>query len=94
MRSPLEAIRAAKEIDTLPNGQPMTMPLSHALVVLASYWPNIWPSQERLAREMHCSRRHVNRLLGELEESGMIVRLPASGRTTRYRICFGAAAGE
>ncbi len=90
-RSPLEAIRAVLAIDTLPDGRPMPAHLAHTLLVLATYWPDIWPSQERLAREMHCSRRNVNKRLRELEDAGLIVRLaddgaPESRRTTRYRI--------
>lgn len=65
--------------------------LSHALLVLATYWPNIWPSQERLARDMHTSKRNVNKRLDALEEAGLIVRLSSRGRSTRYRLKLNAA---
>lgn len=46
----------------------------HTLIVLASYYPNIRPPQERLAANLGVSRRTVNRWLLELESAGLIVR--------------------
>lgn len=90
-RSPLEAIRAVLAIDTLPDGRPMPAHLSHALLVLATYWPHIRPTQDRLARDMKVNRRGVNKRLAELERAGVIARLPGSpGRATVYRILFKA----
>jgi DNA-binding MarR family transcriptional regulator len=85
-RSPLEAIRAAMAIDRLPDGRPMPSYLSHTLVVLATYWPNIWPGQERLAHDPHTSRRNLNKRLRQLEDAGLIVRLTRDGRSTVYRL--------
>lgn len=86
--SPLEAIRAVLAIDRLPDGQPMPAHLSHALLVLATFWPNIWPSQERLAHDMHVSKSQVNRRLDALEDAGLIIRLVRSGgkQSTLYRL--------
>jgi DNA-binding transcriptional MocR family regulator len=79
--SPLEAIRRAKAIAVPPH-------LSHALLVLATYYPNIWPGQERLAQDMHVSRATVNRRLRELEERGLIVRRKRrkGAMSTTYRL--------
>lgn len=46
----------------------------HALLVLASYYPNIFPPQKRLAENMGASRSSVNRWLAELERAGLITR--------------------
>jgi DNA-binding transcriptional ArsR family regulator len=54
--------------------------------VLATYWPKIWPGQERLAADMNITRRNVNRRLRDLEDAGLIVRLQRGNRSTLYRL--------
>jgi hypothetical protein len=56
------------------------------LLVLSTYWPSVWPSQERLARDMKVSRRHVNRLLLALEKAGLIVRKRRGYSSTLYHL--------
>lgn len=46
----------------------------HALIVLASYYPNIYPPLDRLVIEVGASRRSVIRWIGELESAGLITR--------------------
>ena len=86
----LTAIHAARSIRSLPDGSPIPSPLSHALIVLATYWPNIWPSQERLAEDMNVSRRSVNRRLRQLEAAGLIRRQQRTDTSTRYWLKFAA----
>lgn len=46
----------------------------HALIVLASFYPTIRPTQPQLASRMGVSDRTVRRWLLELESAGLIVR--------------------
>jgi biotin operon repressor len=83
-------LRDVLAIERLPDGSSMPAHLKHALLVLAVYWPKIWPSQTRLAREMGISERQLNRRLRELEDAGLISRSVKTGCTTRYRLILGA----
>jgi DNA-binding transcriptional ArsR family regulator len=85
--TPLTAIRAVKNIERLPDGAPIPSSLSHALLVLATYYPNIWPSQARLAVDMNITPRNVQKRLRALEDAGLIVRLHRGRqRSTVYRL--------
>jgi DNA-binding IscR family transcriptional regulator len=80
-------MRAARDIHCLPDGSPIPHGLKHALLVLASYYPNVWPSQHRLAADMGIDRRNVNRRLKTLENAGLIGRLyRGPNRSTLYRL--------
>jgi biotin operon repressor len=82
----LDAVDAAIAIDQLPDGSPIPTGLKHALMVLATYWPNIWPSVDRLARNMGIGERAAQKRLRELEQAGVITRQDRPGRTSRYRL--------
>lgn len=50
-------------------------------------YPNIWPSQARLAADMKITPRNVQKRLRALEEAGVIVRLHRGRhRSTLYRL--------
>lgn len=70
----------------MPDGSPMPSGMGHALLALATYWPHIWPGQERLAGDMKISRRNVNRRLKALEDAGFIVRHRRGTRSTAYQL--------
>jgi DNA-binding transcriptional ArsR family regulator len=89
--SPLTAIHAVRNIERLPDGSPIPSSLSHALLVLATYYPNIWPSQARLARDMNITPRNVQKRLKALEDAGLIERLHRGRhRSTLYRLDLAA----
>ena len=80
MISPLEAARAAAAVDLPPR-------LSHTLVILALFFPDVRPTQDQLAGMLHVSRRTLNYRLAELERRGRIRRVPgAEGRATHYHL--------
>ena len=80
MISPLEAARAAAGIDLPPH-------LSHTLVVLALFWPDVRPTQDHLARLLKIQVRGLNKRLATLEQMGRIRRIPgATGRATVYHL--------
>jgi DNA-binding MarR family transcriptional regulator len=83
-------VAAVKAVRSLPDGSPATPSLKHTLLVLATYWPNIWPSQHRLAVDMGVNHGNVNKRLGKLEAAGLIYRL-RRGRnvSTVYRLRLG-----
>lgn len=84
--SPLEAARAAAAADLPPR-------LSHTLVVLALFFPDVRPTQDQLADMLHIKRRAVNDRLRELERLGRIRRVSgATGRATSYRLMLRKAA--
>lgn len=83
LRTVLGVVKAATR---MPDGTPMPASLSHALLVLASYWPHIWPGQERLAADMCVSRRQLNRRLRLLEDAGLIVRHRRGTLSTAYQL--------
>jgi hypothetical protein len=78
--------RSVRDVQRLPDGSPIPSPLKHALLVLATYYPNIWPSQERLAGGMGIKRRGVNVRLRALEDAGLIVRHRRGVRSTAYEL--------
>jgi DNA-binding transcriptional ArsR family regulator len=83
----LTAIHAVRNIERLPDGSPIPSSLSHALLVLATYYPKIWPSQARLARDMNITLRNVQKRLKALEDAGLIFRLHRGRhRSTLYRL--------
>lgn len=84
----------------MPDGSPIPPGLAHTLLVLATYWPNIWPSQSRLADDLNITRRQVNRRLLLLEDAGLILRRQRGQLSTRYvidldliRRCDGSTTG-
>ena len=83
-------LRICRNAQRMPDGAPMPSELGHALIVLATYWPNIWPSQDTLARDMKISRRAVNYRLRRLEDAGLIVRTQRGDASTRYSLCLRA----
>ena len=52
----------------------MNSTTKHALLVLSTYWPNVWPSQARLAADMGVSRSQVIRRLQVLVDAGLVSR--------------------
>jgi hypothetical protein len=82
----LKVMRSVRDIQQLPDGSPIPSSLSHTLVILATYYPNIWPGQELLARDMNIHRRNVNRRLLALEDAGLIVRHRRGMDSTLYRL--------
>ena len=87
----LTAIHAVRNIERLPDGSPIPSSLSHALLVLATYYPKIWPSQARLARDMNITLRNVQKRLKALEDAGLIFRLHRGRhRSTLYRLDLNA----
>jgi biotin operon repressor len=83
----LTVINAARSARWMPDGSPMPTSLAHALLVLATYYPHIWPAQHRLADDMSVSRSNVNKRLRRLEDAGLITRFHR-GRaiSTVYRL--------
>jgi hypothetical protein len=84
----------------MPDGSKMPPGLAHTLLVLASYYPNIWPGQHRLADDLKIDRRSVNRRLRKLEDAGLIERYQRGAASTLYRLnlslirkCWGCDAG-
>jgi DNA-binding transcriptional ArsR family regulator len=87
----LTAIHAVRNIERLPDGSPIPSSLSHALLALATYYPKIWPSQARLARDMNITLRNVQKRLKALEDAGLIFRLHRGRhRSTLYRLDLNA----
>ena len=85
--TPLTAIRAARDIECLPDGSEISHGLKHALLVLATYYPYIWPSQTRLSADLKITRANVNKRLKALEDAGLISRLRRGrNRSTLYRL--------
>ena len=84
-----ETIRAVRDVDRMPDGSPMPSSLGHALLVLATYAPHIWPSQSRLAVDMNINRRNVNKRLRALEDAGFIARCQRGERSTAYQLRMG-----
>ena len=84
-------LTAVKAVRSMPDGSPMPLGLKHTLLVLATYWPDIWPGQERLAVDLSVSRRNVNKRLRKLEDAGLIFRLRRGrNQSTVYRLKLGA----
>jgi hypothetical protein len=86
LRGYLKVMRDVRDIQQLPDGSPIPSSLKHALIVLAAYYPNVWPGQELLARDMSIHRRNVNRRLLALEDAGLIVRHRRGMDSTLYRL--------
>jgi hypothetical protein len=78
--------RAVRDMRRMPDGSPMTTSVKNALLILATYWPNIWPSQKRLAGDMSIKRRGVNVRLLALEDADLIVRHRRGVRSTAYQL--------
>lgn len=65
----------------------------HALLALASFYPNIRPTQPQLAAMTGTSTRTVNRWLRELEDAGLIMRKRGwHQRATVYLLAAGLTA--
>ena len=77
-------IDAVRSIRRMPDGSPISTPLKHSLLVLGTYWPQIHPSQERLARDLGVSRSTVNARFRVLEGAGLISRRKRYRATTAY----------
>lgn len=74
-----EVLSACRNVTSIPAGP------KHALLVLASYWPHVFPSQARLGKDMGVDRSNVNRRLRALVDAGLVVRHPGGpGRPTVY----------
>jgi hypothetical protein len=87
--SPLDAIAAARCVDGLTAGE------KHALVTLATYWPNVYPSTERLRSDMSRSRSVTLDLLRRLEARGlMTTRQRGNGRTAERTLHLPAVTRE
>jgi DNA-binding transcriptional ArsR family regulator len=82
----LSVIKAVRAVQRMPDGSPMPPSLGHALVILATYYPHIWPSLDRLAADMKITRRGLTKRLAALEEAGLIRRHQRTGTTTEYRL--------
>jgi DNA-binding transcriptional MocR family regulator len=82
MTSPLEAIKLARDSRTLADGTPIPAHLRSTLLVLATYWPRIHPSVERLADDLGITRRPLLARLSELERLGLVsTRQRGNGQT-------------
>lgn len=82
-------LNAVKAVRSLPDGSPCPYGLKATLIVLATYWPNIFPGQERLAVDLCISRANVNKRMRRLEDAGLIVRVRPDrweGVSTLYRL--------
>lgn len=80
---------AVRDIERMPDGTSVPPELAHTLLVLAMYWPRIWPSQEALAAQLKIEARGVNKRLRRLEDAGLISRRPGGkGRNTRYGLAL------
>lgn len=71
--SPLDAIRMVRQLTHAPGGEIIPSRPKATLLALATYWPNIFPSLETLARDLGVGRASVGRWLHELEELGLVV---------------------
>lgn len=59
----------------------------HVLVVLATYLPEIRPTQEQVASAVGASRRTVNRWLSETVATGLVTRYRGGrGNATHYAL--------
>src|SRR5262249_1099052 len=78
-----DALNAARELDLDPDAK-------HAALVLASYWPNVYPSVARLARDMGISERAVRLRLRKLTDAGLIEseHRGGMGSSARRRLLF------
>jgi hypothetical protein len=47
----LTAITAARSIQSLPDGRPIPKSAAHLVLVLATYFPKVFPCQARLAAD-------------------------------------------
>lgn len=86
--TPFTVIRACRDIQTLPDGEPITQGLAHTLLVLATYYPNVHPSLDRLCSDLKLKdRSSIIRRLQRLEDAGLIRQRRRKGRqTTEYTI--------
>lgn len=48
--------------------------------------PTCWPSQDRIAQDMHCSGQTIHRAIQELEENGYVIVTPRPGRSNHYTV--------
>lgn len=78
------AVDACRSIQRLPGGRRIPIELAHTLLVLATYWPNIYPGHERLAGDLKIKRRQVSNRLKALEDAGLVTRQRRTGASTRY----------
>lgn len=85
--TPWSAVRAARSIKFMPDGTKLSHGLKHTLLVLATYYPNIWPSEARLADDLGITRGNVVKRLRALEDAGLIARQYRGRNTsTLYRL--------
>ena len=85
----VEAINAARAVQSLPDGSPIDRGPAHLLLVLATRHPNIWPGQRQLALDVKASRRSVNRWLDVLENAGLVWRHRRGRASTLYELRLG-----
>lgn len=84
-----DVLSACRGVDGIPSGA------KHALLVLASYWPHVFPSQSRLGQDMGVDRSNVNRRLKALTAAGLVVRHSGGpGRPTVYELQLDAIRGS
>jgi biotin operon repressor len=82
-------LNAVKAVRSMPDGSPCPHGLKATWIGLATYYPNIFPGQERLAVDLCITRSNVNKRMRRLEDSGLIVRVQPNkweGASTLYRL--------
>lgn len=78
-------LNACRQVSRLPDGNPIPEGLKHTLLVLATHYPEIRPTQKQLAAEIGVHVRNVSRRMAELERHGLISRTPGrSHKATFY----------
>src|SRR5687767_13494895 len=91
VRPPLGAVKPTLAFAAVPHElrrdprlNPRAVVLAATLLEYARSKPSCWPSNGRLARDMHCSERTVRYALASLQAAGWaIVRRDADNRTGR-----------
>jgi DNA-binding transcriptional MocR family regulator len=83
-RGALGTVETVRDIRAMPDGTPVPPALRHTLIVLASFAPKVWPSQESLALALGVDRRTVNRRLKVLVDAGLISRTRRGWKSTQY----------
>lgn len=81
-----QVVNACRDIERYPDGTKMPSPVRHALLVLATHWPNIRPGLERLAVEMGISESQVARRIQPLVNAGIVTKHHRFNDTVIYVI--------
>lgn len=55
-------------------------------IILLHHLPNVFPSIDRIASLVSFKRRHVTRILNQLEEKDLIHKKLRTGKSTRYAV--------